>query len=499
MVELAKSKFWFTLPLLDRTGRVDARSGRRCGLMSSGAGASRRAAEPQPQSHRGQSRSPQSEVMLLLLALASGAAAPSTPPIATTCAHGCALVASACNASDPTQAFQLRPYSAAHEDALSLAGTDLCASVKASGTKPGDEVWLTACHAEHPDHANRNWTLDSAELTNPPSGLCLTMSQQLAAPRGRALQQQKRHAVLGDCSAALKWSEEKQLLRSADGCLAVDAKGPGPAPAPGREPSPPFPHPLPAPSTVAATLELGGQIATSGGPSYASFNFDWHCGASDAAEYNCKAEPGWNHSSVNFGLDLEDPHMIAAAKALAPGRLRIGGSQGDCICYDIPAGSCDAEIKRHPPQPHAYACNSPAFVLNMTRWQQIVEWCEATGIQLVFGLNGDTRSGYSSALDWQTNNTESFVKYVAQHNAKHIAGFEVGNEKCGAIDPKVYAADMIYLRKLVDANWQTGADKPLVIAPDCNPIHGQWVTDFLGNASMGERPAADVFTYVCMH
>jgi hypothetical protein len=98
--------------------------------------------------------------MLLLLALASGAAAPSTPPIATTCAHGCALVASACNASDPTQAFQLRPYSAAHEDALSLAGTDLCASVKASGTKPGDEVWLTACHAEHPDHANRNWTLD---------------------------------------------------------------------------------------------------------------------------------------------------------------------------------------------------------------------------------------------------------------------------------------------------------------------------------------------------
>ena len=70
------------------------------------------------------------------------------------------------------------------------------------------------------------------------------------------------------------------------------------------------------PSTVAATLELGGQIATSGGPSYASFNFDWHCGASDAAEYNCKAEPGWNHSSVNFGLDLEAPHMIAAATAL---------------------------------------------------------------------------------------------------------------------------------------------------------------------------------------
>ena len=217
----------------------------------------------------------------------------------------------------------------------------------------------------------------------------------------------------------------------------------GPVAPRNNDPSPPFPNPLPAPSTVAATLDLTGQIATSGGPSYASFNFDWHCGASDAAEYNCNAEPGWNRSSVNFGLDLTDPHLIAAAKALAPGRLRIGGSQGDCVCYDIPAGSCEAEIKRHPAQPSkdghwgAYACNSQAFVLNMTRWQQIVGWCEATGIQLVFGLNGDTREGYHSALNWKSNNTENFVKYVAQHNARHIAGFELGNEKCGKIDPKV--------------------------------------------------------------
>ena len=98
-------------------------------------------------------------------------------------------------------------------------------------------------------------------------------------------------------------------------------------------------------------------------------------------------------------------------------------------------------------------------------------------------------------MNWKQNNTENFVKYVAQHNAKHIAGFEVGNEKCGQIDPKIYAGDMIFLRKLVDENWQSGAAKPLVIAPDCNPIHGQWVTDFLGNASIGARPAADVFTY----
>eukprot|EP01043_Picozoa_sp_COSAG02_P058889 COSAG02_NODE_7407_length_3031_cov_1.984311_1_plen_446_part_00 len=418
-------------------------------------------------------------------------------PIGVTCAHGCALTVAECNASDPLQSWLLSPYTPGHENALVLTGTPLCVNVKAYGTATGDEVWVTHCGPEHPDHANRNWSIFDSELYNARSKKCLTMSQQVMSHSGatesRRLQQAKRHAVLGDCGTALKWTQDQHLLRSSDGCLVVDRHS-GP-PGPGNEPSPPFPNPLPAPSTVAATLELGGQIATSGGPSYASFNFDWHCGASDAAEYNCPAEPGWNHSSVNFGLDLEDPHMIAAAKALAPGRLRIGGSQGDCICYDIPAGSCAAEIQRHPRASGSYGCNSPAFVLNMTRWQQIVEWCEATGIQLVFGLNGDTRDGYSSPLDWKRNNTENFVKHVAQHNAKHIYGFEVGNEKCGAIDPKVYAADMIYLRKLVDENWQSGETKPLVIAPDCNPIGGQWVTDFLGNASVGSRPAADVFTY----
>ena len=164
----------------------------------------------------------------------------------------------------------------------------------------------------------------------------------------------------------------------------------------------PFPNPLPSPKTQEAALTLGDTvIATSGGPSYASFNFDWHCGATDAAQYKCDPEPGWNHSSVNFGLDLKKPGLVAAAKALAPGRLRIGGSQGDCICYDIPAGSCEEEIQRHPAEPGkggkwgAYACNSPAFVLNMSRWQQIVDYSEATGVQLVFGLNGATRAGYS--------------------------------------------------------------------------------------------------------
>ena len=44
-----------------------------------------------------------------------------------------------------------------------------------------------------------------------------------------------------------------------------------------------------------------------------------------------------------------------------------------------------------------------------------------------------------------------------------IAGFELGNEKCGKIDPTVYANDIRELDKIVDAHWMAGQTKPLVV------------------------------------
>ena len=121
----------------------------------------------------------------------------------------------------------------------------------------------------------------------------------------------------------------------------------------------------PAATTQPAKLTLGeSAIARSGGPRYASFNFDWHCGFVDAPVYHCRGEVGWNHSSVNFGLDLKEPALVAAAKALAPARLRIGGSQGDCICYDIPAGSCAERMAQNATGFGPASCNSPAFILS---------------------------------------------------------------------------------------------------------------------------------------
>jgi len=57
-----------------------------------------------------------------------------------------------------------------------------------------------------------------------------------------------------------------------------------------------------------------------------------------------------------------------------------------------------------------------AFVLSTDRWDEIVEFCETTGVKLVFGLNGDSRTPYrdfNASLNFNLNNTEAFVKYVA--------------------------------------------------------------------------------------
>ena len=55
----------------------------------------------------------------------------------------------------------------------------------------------------------------------------------------------------------------------------------------------------------------------------------------------------------------------------------------------------------------------------------------------------------------------------------------------------VYANDIRELDKIVDAHWTPGQTKPLVIGPDCNPITGQWVNQFLRNAS----DVLKVYTY----
>jgi hypothetical protein len=41
-------------------------------------------------------------------------------------------------------------------------GNGLCLNVARMGTGAGDDVWVTGCPIEHPDHANRGWSFIGA-------------------------------------------------------------------------------------------------------------------------------------------------------------------------------------------------------------------------------------------------------------------------------------------------------------------------------------------------
>ena len=65
---------------------------------------------------------------------------------------------------------------------------------------------------------------------------------------------------------------------------------------------------------------------------------------------------------------------------------------------DTTPGSCAGKIAAKKTSQLGPA-DAPAFILNMSRWQQIVDFCDATGIQLVFCLNGNTRTNHGP-IDW---------------------------------------------------------------------------------------------------
>ena len=117
-------------------------------------------------------------------------------------------------------------------------------------------------------------------------------------------------------------------------------------------------------STINITVSLGVAVAHTS-RSLVSFNFDWHPGVVD---------PSWDHNASAMTIDLHSPLLRAAAAALAPGHLRIGGSQGDMIVYDVEGDGCGPASGA--PQPV-----QPAFCLSMGRWRELVAFAQDSGVR----------------------------------------------------------------------------------------------------------------------
>ena len=103
-------------------------------------------------------------------------------------------------------------------------------------------------------------------------------------------------------------------------------------------------------------------------PSLVSFNLDWH--------KNSEEPPAWSRNTSANDVDLQSPSLRAAAAALSPANLRVGGTEGDHIVYDIAGDGCGPSTGA--PQPV-----DPAFCFSMTRWRELVTFAVDCGLSLV--------------------------------------------------------------------------------------------------------------------
>lgn len=161
---------------------------------------------------------------------------------------------------------------------------------------------------------------------NPVSGLCLDAEKGAAAVAGSFLQLRPCNATPAFTPTAWSFDASTGLIKSAAGMCVYIPRNQVPPPAPPPPPPPP-------PFNATASVAIGGAVVARTSPGFTSFNFDWHKDDEEA--------PKWERMSVTK-IDFHNKALLTAAKAMSPARLRVGGSEGDKIVYDVRGTECAA-------------------------------------------------------------------------------------------------------------------------------------------------------------
>ena len=170
-------------------------------------------------------------------------------------------------------------------------------------------------------------------------------------------------------------------------------------------------------------------------------------------------------------LDFENPDLITLTKAITPAILRIGGSPQDSVVYNI-SGECN-EKYGIPGYGCSQTTNSEYYgCINKTRWDQINAFAQATGVELLYGLNA-CYGRKSSSSNMNLSNAQNLVDYTNSLGDKvGVFGFELGNEIDGHIDNDKYSEDFYNLYKIMNGKYKMiGTDNGL----------GSYITDLIKN------------------
>eukprot|EP01051_Picozoa_sp_SAG22_P013830 SAG22_NODE_1598_length_4032_cov_1.979405_3_plen_644_part_00 len=166
--------------------------------------------------------------------------------------------------------------------------------------------------------------------------------------------------------------------------------------------------PLPPSPLVRLTLPSGVAVVNTVLATYASWNIDSSCNR------------GFHH------IHFANANLVAAAKGLAPSKLRFGGSGNDALVYGLSPGS--PECKGIPPQPAGGEAGCGYITpgcLNASHWDSLHAFGEASSSEFIFGVAFGTNT--SATYAWDPTNAGTLLDHIAAHK-QQIFGFELGNE-----------------------------------------------------------------------
>ena len=119
-----------------------------------------------------------------------------------------------------------------------------------------------------------------------------------------------------------------------------------------------------------------------------------------------------------LNIDFKSERMINLGKALAPAMLRIGGRDEEFLLFSENSDE---------PQYDSFqtkTTNYTNFTLNASQWDTINQYAQASGWEIIFGLNEFLRTSWPDG-DWDSTNAEKLMRYSVSKG--YQVNWELGN------------------------------------------------------------------------
>ena len=209
---------------------------------------------------------------------------------------------------------------------------------------------------------------------------------------------------------------------------------------------------------------------------------------------------------LSFGMDsntvrqhwvtfnFSSVRLRTLAKALAPAYLRLSGTDGDRLLFNV----TDDQLRTFP---------STTFSMSPSDWDNINKWCADVDWDLMFGINNQQRFMMTNVSHWDPRNAMELLSYTVLQGYNDRLHFQLGNEPdryhlrgwATILSGAEVAADFFALRKILQTMFAGYFDHSVIIGPDISVTDdggASLLKDFLSHLEPGVIQAVDFHNYL---